>query len=324
MMYRTIVQMSAILSTAMIFAVGSQHALAQTSAKRSVKRFWVEVNIYSVVPGRGIESIDGVFSGGGFGPGGDWGTSIKQGERQIELRLRGQLKEGRFIVKLTSSEQVGEKKKELPELTNDLDLTDMVTKTIELAKDANGRVHQLRLDPRVIKPPVANRFDAKELRLEHFSFNKSMVILDDEEYLGTMNMFSGELIHVDIAGVAKIEFSLNPFKGASEQGQLKDGTIDIHHEARSLQIQKVRNGTPASELQGGPYALYVRWSPPTHSAAESREMQKRHLDELRTQLKNGEGNQTEEKLRILEQNIEKRRVFMSHGMGPITAKDRLD
>ncbi len=92
--------------------------------------------------------------------------------------------------------------------------------------------------------------------------------------------------------------------------------------ARSLQIHQVRNGAQASELQGGPYALYVRWSPPSHTAEESRQIQKRQLDELRTQLKNGEGNVTEESLRILELNAEKRRVFMNYGLGPISAKDR--
>ena len=122
--------------------------------------------------------------------------------------------------------------------------------------------------------------------------------------------------------MAKIEFSLIPFKGARELGQLKDGTVKIQHEGRSLQIHQVRNGAPASELQGGPYALYVRWSPPSHTVEESRQIQKRQLDELRTQLENGDGNVTEESLRILELNTEKRRVFMNYGLGPISAKDR--
>lgn len=322
MMYRIFFRLRVLVSICTILAVGSQYALAETSAKPSVKRFWAEVNVFSIMPGKGIESIEGVFSGGGFGPGATWGTSIQQGERQIELRLHGQVKEGRFTVKLAVSEEVGEKKKVLPELTKNLDLTDMATKTIELAKDPGGRVYHLRLDPKVIESPVASQFDAKELRLEQFSFNNSTVILDDQEYLGTRSMFSGELVHVDISGVAKIEFSLLPFKGASEQGQLNDGTINIHHEGRSLHIQKVRNGAPASELQGGPYALYVRWSPPTYSAEESRQIQKRQLDDLRTQLNNGEGNVTEEKLKLLEQSAEKRRVFMSYGLSPISAKDK--
>ena len=55
----------------------------------------------------------------------------------------------------------------------------------------------------------------KDLRLEYFSFDKSMVILDDQEYLGTMNTLFGGLINVDIASIAKVEFSLIPFKGAS-------------------------------------------------------------------------------------------------------------
>lgn len=322
MTYRIFFHLRVLLLIATVLSIESQPALAQTPAKRSIRHFFAEVEVYSVMPGEGIDSIDGRFSGGGVGPGGTFGTSIMQGEREIELKLQSLLKEGRFIVKFTAAEVVGEKKRELLALTNDFDLTDMVTKTIELAKDTGGRVYQLRLVPKVIESPLANRFDAKELRLEHFSFNNSKVILDDQEYLGTMSMFSGVLVFVDIPGMAKIEFSLIPFKGSSEQGQLQNGTIKIHHEGRSLEILRVRNGVRASELQGGPYSLFVRWSPPTYSAEESHLMSKRQLDDLRTQLKNGEGNVTEEKLRFLEQSAEKRRVFMNYGLGPISAKDK--
>ncbi len=319
---RIVLQCNVLLWTAILFTVGSQLSMAETNSTRTVKKYFAEVSVYSLMPGKGIELINGQFSGGGFGPGGTFGTSIMQGRSEIELRFQGQLKDGKFISKLTVSKTVGGRMIELPELSSNLDLTDLEPKTIELAKDADGRLYVARLVPKVIESSTAKRFDHKDLRLEQFSFDESTVILDDQEYLGTMSMFSGELVHLDIASVGKVEFSLIPFMGASEQGQLHNGSITIHHDGKSLQIQRVRNGVPANELQGGPYAVYVRWSPPTSTADEMRHIMKRQLDELRTQLTSGVGTQTEGSLKALERQLDQRKLFMNYGVGPISPKDR--
>ncbi len=306
--------------------MGTPSALAQSDRQPVARYYFADVSVYSLVPGKGIAAIEGQFVGGGFGPGGTFGTSIMQGKREIALLFDGQLRDGRFICNMSASEVKGEARVELPQLAKQIDLTDLDASTIEIAKDADGRRYVVRIVPKVVEPPTAIKFDPTTLRLTYFSFDASPVILDDQEYLGTIQMASGEFVTFDITSIAKIEFSLVPFKGASERGFLKDGQIKIQHEGHSLMIQRVLNGSQSTVLQGGPYKLYVRWSPPTYTHEEAKKLMREQLAELKAQAAKGLGTQSPESLRVIEAQMEKqleqRKHYLTYGLGPISAEDR--
>ena len=162
-------------------------------------------------------------------------------------------------------------------------------RSLEIARDENGRVYRLSLVPRMIEKPKPRQFQASDLQLEYWSFPSSPVIVNDQDYVGRLAMSNGPIAWCDIPGLAKVEFSLLHLKDALALGTLEKGVINIKHEdGTTLRISDVKNGVNGDELGGGPYRVWVRWSKPTQSVAEYRASLKQHVASLKVRFKTGD------------------------------------
>jgi hypothetical protein len=244
----------------------------------------IEASLLSYLPDKGPEEYD--HHGGG--------TTTGQGSLGLGLRISGvsamvniatRVKSGRVtaVVDLESEDAI----RSLSFEQQTVDLSDLKPAAIRLAKDANGRVFQLNLAPtvRVTDPP--ERFDVEKLQLYHWRFPNSPVFVNDALYVGRLAMAQSPLAHVDISGVARVEFSLYELTEAKPWGLFDRGVITLTNpeDKNTIQISNVQNGGPHSmELAGGPYRVWVRWSAPTRSVEEHRQ----EMVELRKRIASGE------------------------------------
>jgi len=249
------------------------------------RQYWADISLFSFHPGDELASYRS-HGGGGVGPNGQLGTGATSNGRDFNVTIRGSVKSHRFMAAVEVSPEPEDKK--TPAQTIDYDLSDFEPRTLEIARDDDGRVYRLNLTPSVLVHPT-KQFKSSELRLENWSFPGSPVILNDQDYLGELSMSGGQLAHCDIPGLARIEFSLLHLKGASPIGKLADGVINItHKDGTTLRISNVMNGTNAAVLPGGPYVVWVRWNKPTQSMEEYRQVLKATIAALKKQVSDGD------------------------------------
>jgi hypothetical protein len=148
-----------------------------------------------------------------------------------------------------------------------LAMSDLKPVSLELVKnEQKKRVYKLNLTPSIKRIDHTRRkIDADTLHLERWHFDRSKVIVDNWRYAGTLTASGMSLAFVDICGYARIEFGLQPFRDAQLLGSLRDGTLTIQKPGglnrQTVVIDNVKMGTPAMTIPGGPYAVWVRWSP---------------------------------------------------------------
>ena len=139
----------------------------------------------------------------------------------------------------------------------------MEAEGLVIAANQDGRKYILNLTPSV--QTVDNRpkrLDDTSFNLKRWSFNKSIVIFNDTLYAGQVNSDGGPLASVAYPGVGKVAFALEPFRDATPSGTLRKGRIQIRSESgQSLDIYGVKNGAHSIQVPGGPYQLWVRWTP---------------------------------------------------------------
>src|SRR5262249_28613285 len=153
-----------------------------------------------------------------------------------------------------------------------------VPRSLEVARDADGRVYKVNLMPHLTVAPEPRQFKVTDLRLDAWGFPSSPVLVNDHDYIGRLGMSYGNLATCDIAGLAKIEFSLLKLKDSQPWGVLNDGVITITHEdGTTVAISDVKNGSDHNMLQGGPYQVWVRWNKPTYTIDEYRELMKKQI-----------------------------------------------
>ena len=260
-----------------------EDALVKSDTSR---QYYVDAKVFSVMPDVGLDSYRS-HSGGGVGPRGRLSLGVSSDHRHFDVSIKGSKKDGRFLAHLTVVPR--KKDRGTAALEKVLDLSDLKPLTLDLARDDDNRIYVLNLFPRIIEQPLPKTFRASDLALEHWHFQGSHVILNDQDYLGQLNMGSSPIAWIDVPGLAKVEFSLLPLTEANPEGVLENGTVRISHKNECrIRVTNVRNGTPSEVLQGGPYRVWVRWLDPSQTVEQYRQAQKVQLASLKEQVKKGD------------------------------------
>ena len=145
--------------------------------------------------------------------------------------------------------------------------------------------------------------------------------MNDQDYLGTLDLGGAEIAWIDVPGLAKVEFSLLPLKGAKPEGLLKDGTLRIKHgDETRLRISNVKNGFGFASLPGGPYQVWVRWHEPSKTIDDYRDSLRRRIRNLRERSERGDMVVPKQTFERLEQAAESGRVLQVES-GVRAAKD---
>lgn len=250
------------------------------------KYYYADVKLYSMKSDEGLESYRS-YGGGGVGPRGTLGLGASSGARDFNVAISGSKNHGRFNVRVTVEPKRNDSR--TAALDRVFALSELQPQTLEIARDDDGRVYRLSLFPHVVISPGPKIFRAADLKLDHWSFHDSQIILNDQDYLGQMNLSSSPIAWIDIPGLAKVEFSLLPLTGAAQEGVLRNGTIDITHNNKTrLRITNVRNGVESEVLQGGPYHVWIRWLKPSQTVDQYRESWKKQLSAIRQQIASGD------------------------------------
>ncbi len=278
-----------VLLAALLTSLGVQTAGAETDDY--VRRvFLVDVVVCSYVPGEGIEGYDRHGSGMAVAHSsvglGSVGLGMKISDVSVSVKINPRLEDGRFLVTINFESKNA---KRVPGFEKkDLDLTDLKPLAIRLATSEKGRVYQLNLTPSVsVTDNTPRRLDVSKLHFHNWRFPNSPILVNDALYVGRISCSQNSVASVDISGVASVEFSLHQLRNAKLWGVLHNGIVTLTHpdDQTKIQISNVRNGGPHSvDLPGGPYRVWVRWSDPTYTVEQHRQM----LVEMRERLVNSD------------------------------------
>ena len=271
-----------------VFMSGICHGQSPPSYDKPVYTYYADLKLYSIIPSGGPETFRAYNGGGVSGIGGSTESGIRTDSQNLRVGIEGQSKDRRFIVKLTVKTLSKDSPKPGDEQSREIDLTDLKPEVIELAKDADGRIYRATIIPHVKEYPATKVFRAEEMHFDQWHLSGSILILNDQDYLGTLGASGGNLASVDVPGLAKVDFSLIPLKGSQPLGILHDGTITIRHEQTTLVIRDVRNGDLAETLKGGPYTVFIRWKPPSLTVEQYRDQVKLMVEQFKTRINDGD------------------------------------
>ena len=270
-----------------LLLLGSEAIAEESSTDDYIRRaFVIDASTFSYIPEKGINSYRQTSSGMAE-EGSRLGFGFTIDEHSVSIKLRPLHKSGRFSASVDMRPQAT--KEALGFTDQQIDMTDLKPLAIEIGKDKSGRVFQLNLTPRVrITNRTPRRFDANKLRLHNFTFAKSPIFLNDSQYVGRLHSSGGSIAHIDVYGVAKVEFSLYHLVGWEPWGVLDDGVITIVHpeEKTNLQISNVLSSANNENLMGGPYRVWVRWSEPSKTVEQHRQS----LIQLRERLQKSDAS----------------------------------
>jgi hypothetical protein len=250
------------------------------------RQYYVNAELFSLKPGEEL-ATHRRYGSGGAGPNGTFGSGVVNRGRQFEVEITGKLKSNRFsaVVKITPEK---EDTRTQPQ-EKEYDLSDLQPKSLELARDDDGRVYRLNLLPHIQESPQPKQFKARDLYLEAWTFPSSPVIINDQDYVGELAGGTNPIAEFDVPGLAKIEFSLLHLKNASPIGTLEDGVISVTHPSgTTVRISNVKNGANREVLAGGPYRVWVRWDKPRKSLKEFHKTLKTMIAEMKEQAKKGD------------------------------------
>jgi hypothetical protein len=315
------------LSLSVFAIVGLTTAcLASLSTEDKIHKYYsLDIHLFSMDPNQPLDSYR--FNGSGSaGAGGSVGLAGGGKSRYFRVKVAGKNRKGRFVVNV--SIVPGKNDSATKEDSFEIDFTDLKPKSFELAKNDDGRVYMLNLTPGIkIVDNRLKRADDTSFRFSRWTLLNSMVIFNDSIYAGKIGCSGGPLAYVSYPGFAKVEFALEPFRGAKRLGTLKDGKIQIRSEdGQSLDIYGVKNGVHEIQLPGGPYEVWVRWQnlpgeakfevPPKEDWIR---MVKARFAEM------GNTPPTDEELdKGYERTKHERHLPLSSGIGPIKQSDRID
>ena len=300
--------------------------LASLSAEDKIhKHYTVDISFFSMVPTQPMDSYKW-YGSGNSGSGGSVGLGCYDDARSFRIKVAGKDRKERFVVNV--SIVPGKNDSSTKKDSFEIDFTDLKPKSFELAKNDDGRVYMLNLTPGIkIVDNRPKRADDTSFRFSRWSLIDSMVIFNDSVYAGKIGCSGGPLAYVSYPGFAKVEFALEPFRGAKRLGTLKDGKIQIRSEdGQSLDIYEVKNGVHRIQLPGGPFEVWVRWQnlpgeakfevPPKEDWIR---MAKAKLAEM------GNTPPTDEELdKGYERIKHEKHIRLSSGVGPIKQSDRID
>lgn len=300
--------------------------LGSLSTEDKIHKYYsLDIHLFSMDPNQPLDSYR--FNGSGStGSGGSVGLAGGDKSRYFRVKVAGKNRKGRFVVNV--SIVPGKNDSSTKEDSFEIDFTDLKPKSFELAKNDDGRVYMLNLTPGIkIVDNRPKRADDTSFRFSRWTLLDSMVIFNDSIYAGKIGCSGGPLAYVSYPGFAKVEFALEPFRGAKRLGTLKDGKIQIRSEdGQSLDIYGVKNGVHEIQLPGGPYEVWVRWQnlpgeakfevPPKEDWIR---MVKARFAEM------GNTPPTDEELdKGYERTKHERHLPLSSGVGPVRQSDRID
>ena len=223
------------------------------------KHYAVDIHLFSVDLTRPMDSYRS-HGGANVGSGGStFGFGCSDNVRHFRIKISGKNVKGRFVVNVSVAPDKRDSATKKDSF--DVDFTDLQARSFELAKNEDGRVYMLNLTPGIaVVDNRPKRADSTAFKLSRWAFRNSVVVLNDSVYAGRLGLTGGPLAFVSYPGFAKVEFALEPFRGAKRMGTLKEGKIQIRSEdGQSLDIYGVKNGVHQIELPGGPYEVWVRW-----------------------------------------------------------------
>lgn len=291
--------------------------LGQTPAESSLidskparYSFYADVSTYSLNPHDSIATFTNHGSGGA-GPGGTVGLGISRGAQSFSVSLKCRQKDHEFLADLSVKDVTGGGDKDLKELSQTLNLTDLQPHVIDVAKDPDGRVYRVKILPHLNEHAQPKKFRSEDLGLDAWTFNNSAVILNDQDYIGTISMAASgtSAASLEIAGMASIEFSLAEMTDSKPEGIFQNGTISILHGGTLVQIRGVEKGKSPEQLPG-PYLVYVRWKASSQTLEDARAILRTQLTMLNTQIEKGEISVPKEALAAMQKMADSDKVFI--------------
>ncbi|HAC92969.1 MAG TPA: hypothetical protein DCF63_20405 [Planctomycetaceae bacterium] len=285
------------------------------------RHFNVEIELYSYVPEQGISSYR--WYGKGSGSGNHTAGFFANDERQFSVVFECLLRSGKYVANV----RVEPKDSDLVTvaMNREFILSNLELQTLEIVRNDDGRVYRLQIIPDIVEPQKPTRVSIAALKLDQWSFPDSVVILNDQDYVGRLSGSGGPLASMDIAGVANVEFAPVPFRGATPDGVLKDGVVTLRRsDGTTLQIANVAIGVQGNLLSNGPYKVFVRWSEPKMTLDRYREELPKWISQLRERIASGEAPGGSKHLERLERSLQSDRVMVfESGLGSIPRQDRI-
>ena len=286
-------------------------AFGDENAPRLSNYYSLDARVYSLVESDVLGSYEG-YGSGSTAPSQSLSLGVSNDKRKFLVSVAANQKNGRLKANVSIQPDASDKQTKQRD-EEEFDLSDLNSKTIDLAKDADGRAYRITLVPRIVQKVEPRTFRSSDLRLNTWRFQDSVVVLNDEDYLGTLNVAGAEIAWIDVPGLAKVEFSLLPLKGAESEGVLKDGTIRIKHSETRLRITNVKNGFGSTSLPSVPYHVWVRWDKPSKSIDDYRESMKQRIRNLREKSERGDIVVSKQTFKRLEQAASTGRVLQMSG-----------
>ena len=257
------------------------------------RSYMVDVQAVSMVPDEGIKSFKGQHGRLTGSVGSTLGTGLGK-DQPVELSFRPQLKDGKFLVEMTTRpEKDGDEKIEW------IDLSDFSPKVINICEDEDGREYRIFITPSVdVIDLTPQPFAAVAKNLYRLQFDNVRIILNDRDYLGPMAASDATFFSIDICDLAAIEFSLYHLKDAQPWGTLKDGALTIAHPETGdyIVLNGVTNGRERVTVAGGPYQVWVRWK----ASEATSEQVRQQLETVKAKVLSGEINGASHALKLVE------------------------
>lgn len=288
------------------------------------KYYAVDIDLFSIDMTRPLDSYRW-HGAGNAGSGGMVSLGCSDDTRNFRIDVSGKKVKDRFTVNVSVKPNKNDSATKKDSF--DVDFTDLKPRSFELAKNDDGRVYMLNLAPGIaVVDNRPKRADDTTFRFSRWSLNNAMVILNDSVYAGKLGVSGGPLAYISYPGFAKVEFALEPFRGAKRLGTLKDGRIQIRLEdGQSVDIYGVKNGIHRIELPGGPYEVWVRWQ----KLPEEAKFEVPSKEDWVRMVKAGCAEKglpipsDEELDKLYEQSKRQRVLPLSSGVGSIKLSDRI-
>lgn len=312
--------------TAGLAALLMQAPCRAGTSQRVLKYYHVEGGAFSFHP----DAVWDTYESHGRGRAGGHavlGLGYHDEFRQFSVRTHIRQKDKRLLVEVSVIPK-GSDTTTQPDAF-ELELTDLKARNLKLAENDDGRVYMLNLTPSIrIVDTTPKRVDESAFDYGRWAFPGSIVVVNDELYVGKMGMTGGPLAFLDISGIGKFEFALKPFHDARLLGTLKDGNVRIESEdGTRVDIYNVKNGVHEMQLPGGPYEVWVRRSPPSEAEEFTVPSQEEWIQQVKTDYAEADRpSPSDEELRQRYEQFSSKRhhIALRCGVGPIRPADRVD
>jgi hypothetical protein len=291
-----------------------------------VKDYRVQIELFSMQPDRVLDSHEWHGSGTAS-PNSTVGLGCRDESRDFTARIQPRLKDDHLFADVTVAPSQSDKMTQAQVL--EVDLSAMEPKAVKLARNEDGRVYMLSLTPSIKTVDVTpKRADEAALEFNKWVLQRSPVIVNDRLYAGRMDVSGGYKAYVDIGGVGKFEFAMQPFRDAKLLGTLQDGRIHIEcDDGTTIEIDDVKNGVHGMRLPGGPYAVWVRQSPSTQVEKYAIPPEQPWSQQVKADLaRMGRTPPSDEELHLKYEQLKSQGppVTMITGVGPISQADRVE